>query len=491
MFFRQKQKDFFRPLTSKYREQIANCLQSLYQQLYTIQADYESLNTREKLVALFQETVTRSPVFDLDNDDEANVPVRNDREQANWILNALLEYGWLEKQVDEATLQSSYAFTRIGRLFTQSIVETNGAAYRTRHRNTRNVRNALKMFVDQGDVYDLLDAFEFSERIISDFSDTIAELDERKRQLVKEVEAQQLVEKASEEFFEFMEKRFMPDLSIRLSADSVEKWRDEIQDSVNKARRKRKEFKADAESNLRKVAPELVEQKNTSVYLSILERIEQRIHRASEIMLPALRRSLHGFTRRADIIMRQLSFSAQGRQSELLEICQSLSQESDDQVNQKLQLAGEKLAQLQVAFFDPQQIKLYQRQKKRIVDTRAEDSESMDDGARKDLYIRQTVERAFALSNKDMAEYLVKSLGKGHRIYSHQLPVSSARELLMRAHAIEVGSAGRQSSEFQFVVEPTGKRITDDYFEADEFSITLEAQQPKEHTEQRDTNEAE
>ncbi len=491
MFFRQKQKDFFRPLTSKYREQIANCLQSLYQQLYTIQADYESLNTREKLVALFQETVTRSPVFDVDNDDDANVPVRNDREQANWILNALLEYGWLEKQVDEATLQSSYAFTRIGRLFTQSIVETNGAAYRTRHRNTRNVRNALKMFVEQGDVYDLLDAFEFSERIISDFSDTIAELDERKRQLVKEVEAQQLVEKASEEFFEFMEKRFMPDLSIRLSADSVEKWRDEIQDSVNKARRKRKEFKANAETNLRKVAPELVEQKNTSVYLSILERIEQRIHRASEIMLPALRRSLHGFTRRADIIMRQLSFSAQGRQSELLDICQSLSQESDEQVNQKLLQAGEKLAQLQVAFFDPQQIKLYQRQKKRIVDTRAEDSESMDDSARKDLYIRQTVERAFALSNKDMAEYLVKSLGKGHRIYSHQLPVSSARELLMRAHAIEVGSAGRQSSEFQFVVEPTGNRITDDYFEADEFSITLEAQPPKEPTEQRDTHEAE
>ncbi|WP_144392647.1 Wadjet anti-phage system protein JetA family protein [Pleionea sediminis] len=491
MFFIQKQKDFFRPLTSKYREQIASCLQSLYQQLYTIQADYDSLNTREKLVALFQETVTRSPVFDGDTEEDSNLPVRNDREQANWILNTLLEYGWLEKQVDEATLQSSYAFTRIGRLFTQSIVETSGAAYRTRHRNTRNVRNALKVFIDQGDVYDLLDAFEFSERIISDFSDTIAELDERKRQLVKEVEAQQLVEKASEEFFEFMEKRFMPDLSIRLSADSVEKWRDEIQDSINKARRKRKEFKADAEKSLRKVAPELIEHQNTSVYLMILERIEQRIHRASEIMLPALRRSLHGFTRRADIIMRQLSFSAQGRQSELVDICQNLSQEPTNLVDEKLEQAGEKLAQLQVAFFDPQQVKLYQRQKKRVVDTRAEDSESMNDSARKDLYIRQTVERAFALSNKDMADYLVKSLGKGHRIYSHQLPVSSARELLMRAHAIEVGSAGRQSSEFQFVVEPTGKRINDDYFEADEFTITLKSRNDLNQSEQREVNEAE
>jgi hypothetical protein len=472
MFFDQKKKDFFRPLTSKYREQIVCCLQALYEQFYSVQADYESINSRDKVVALFQETVTRSPVFEA-NDDDQNLPVKSDREQANWILNNLLEYGWLEKQVDEATLQSSYAFTRVGRLFTQAIVETNGAAYRTRHRNTRNVRNALKVFVEQGDVYDLLDAFEYSERIISDFSDTIAELDERKRQLVKEVEAQQLVEKASEEFFEFMEKRFMPDLSIRLSADSVEKWRDEIQDSINKARRKRKEFKAEAERNLRKVAPELLEQTSSSVYLMVLERIEQRIHRASEIMLPALRQSLHGFTRRADIIMRQLSFSAQGRQNAIAEICQKLSQQDDTNVEQKLTKAGELLAQLQVAFFDPQQVRLYQRKKKRIVDTRAEEGESFDDEARKQLFIRQTIERAFALSNKDMAEYLVQALGAGHRIYSHQLPVTTARELLLRAHAIEVGSAGRQSSDYQFIVEPTGQRVNDGFFEADEFSITL------------------
>jgi hypothetical protein len=128
---------------------------------------------------------------------------------------------------------------------------------------------------------------------------------------------------------------------------------------------------------------------------------------------------------------------------------------------------------LQVAFFDPQQVRLYQRKKKRIVDTRAEEGESFDDEARKQLFIRQTIERAFALSNKDMAEYLVQALGAGHRIYSHQLPVTTARELLLRAHAIEVGSAGRQSSDYQFIVEPTGQRVNDGFFEADEFSITL------------------
>src|SRR5690606_2833599 len=95
-------------------------------------------------------------------------------------------------------------------------------------RNTRNTRNALDAFAQQGEIHDLLDAFEYSERIISDFTDVIAELDERKRQLVQEVEAQVLVQRATEEFFEFMEKRFQPDIAIRLSADSVEKYREDI-----------------------------------------------------------------------------------------------------------------------------------------------------------------------------------------------------------------------------------------------------------------------
>jgi hypothetical protein len=51
----------------------------------------------------------------------------------------------------------------------------------------------------------------------------IAKLDERKRQLVHE--AQQLVHRASDEFFEFMDKGFMLDLALRFFEDSVAKAR--------------------------------------------------------------------------------------------------------------------------------------------------------------------------------------------------------------------------------------------------------------------------
>jgi len=473
VFFCNQQTQFFRPLTGKYREQIVECLRLLYTRLYSAQADYSRIVTREQVVETFQEVITRTPLLDL-NEDETGLPVRNEREQANWILNLLMEHGWIERQVDEATLQSSYTFSRVGRLFTQPMGEATGGRFRTRHRNTRNTRNALQSFVDQGEVYDLLDAYEYSERIISDFSDVIAELEERKRQLVREVESQQLVQRASDEFFDFMEKRFMPDLAVRLSADSVEKYRDEIQTLIGKARRKRKEFKANAERALRKAAPELLQDANASLYWMMLDGIESRMQSASEVMLPALRSALHGFTRRADIIIRQLSFSSSGRQSELAPICQKLSELPDAQQSARLTAAGDALAGINVGFIEPGLTKLRSGPAYRVVNTEVEEHGMADKETRRQLFIDQTMERAFAVNNQALRDYVVKALNQGHRIHSHNLPINNARELLMGAHAIEVGAAGNRSSEFRFRVEPSGQRVRTDYFDlTDEFTIEL------------------
>ncbi len=474
MFFCEQQQDFFRPLTSKYREQVLECLQLLYVRLYTSQADYNQVLSRDMIIECFEEAITRAPLLDSQQEDEFIQATRSQREQASWTLNLLLEHAWLEKQVDEATLQSSYGFTRVGRLFTQPVIELNQGRFRTRHRNTRNTRNALKMFVEQGDIYDLLDAYEYSERIISDFTDVISELDERKRSLIQEVENQQLVQKASDEFFDFMEKRFVPDLSIRLSVDSVEKYRDEIDSTIASARRKRKDFKLRAEQELRKCAPELVSEGAPSLLFYLLDKIEQRIHNASDIMLPALRKALLSFTRRADIIMRQLSFSYQEGGDQLLNNLRQLSALNEDDFQLRIQGAAQQMAGLKVNFIDPSQLKIHATRRKKIVDTRVEQAVVMDEASRKALYLQQMVEKAFTTNNQDMKDYLVTSLNKGHKIALHQLPISNAKELLMRSHAIEIGSAGHQSSEFEFRVEPTGQRVSDEYFlDGDEFTLEL------------------
>ncbi len=473
MFFTENRKHFFRPFFGKYREQAVECLRILYARLYGSLADYERAFTREQVLEAFGEAITRTPVLEEDEED-FSAPVRTEREQANWILNLLLEHGWVERHADEATLQSSYAFSRVGRLFTQPMVETAGGGFRTRHRNTRNTRNALQSFLERGEVYDLLDAYEYSERIISDFSDVIAELDERKRALVREVEAQQVIQQASDEFFDFMETRFMPDLSVRLSADSVEKYRDEIQALLGKARRKQKKFKASAERELRKLAPELLQDKNLSLYLHVLDNIESRIHSASAIMLPALRNALHSFTRRADIIIRQLSYTLGGEQGDLLGLCQQLGQLPEQEQQQALNAVADCLATLDLGVADPTSLRLFAGRQRRVVNTASEEHAPMDKAARRELFVEQALQKAFVVNNREVGQYIIEALKSGHRIHSKQLPVHSARDLLMAAHAIEAGAAGRQSSEFRFHVQATGHRVQTDYYAmTDDFIIEL------------------
>ena len=472
MFFTDDRNQFFRPLTGKYREQALECLRQLYAQLYSAMADYRRTLNRAQVVEIFQEAITRTPVLE----EEASgfsVLVKSEREQAVWILNQLLEHGWLERLVDEATLQSSYAFTRVGRLFTQPMVETAGGRFRTRHRNTRNTRNALHSFLDKGEVYDLLDAFEYSERIVSDFSDVIAELDERTRDLIHDVEAQQVVQRASDEFFDFMEKRFIPDLSIRLTTDSVEKYRDQIQSLITTARRKRNEFKADAERELRKVAPELLSDPGHSLYLMILDGIEGRMHAASEIMLPALRHALNSFTRRADIIIRQLSYAGGSQQNRLLEACQHLSELPEEVRAKRLERAGEMLAVIQVGFVDPGALTLRADRPERLVNSSVEVAAEMDQSARRALFVEQALERAFAVNNRAMRDYVVAALSNGRRIHSRHLPVGNATELLLSAHAIEIGAASG-SSEYRFRITPQAGECSTEYFtKTDHFMIEL------------------
>ncbi|HEY8537589.1 MAG TPA: Wadjet anti-phage system protein JetA family protein [Steroidobacteraceae bacterium] len=474
MLFADERTQFFRPLTSKYREQVVACLRALYARLYSSLAEYSRVVTREIVIECFQEAITRTPVLD-DGDDDTAPPARGEREQANWMLNLLLQHGWLETHADEVTLTSTYGFSRIGRLFTQPMVEIESARFRTRHRNTRNTCSALRSFLEKREAYDLLDAYEYSERIVSDFSDVIAELEERKRQLVRDVEAQQLIQRASDEFFDFMEKRFIPDLAVRFSEDSVVKYREELASLLRRARMLRKEHKREIEIELRRVAPELIPENGRSLLMTILDQIESRIHSAAEVMLPALRQSLHGFTRRADILLRQLSFT-EASQHALLDAFAELATLSEADRNERLARAGEVMGTLKVGFIAPDQLRLHNTARKRRVQTLAEADPVDDLEMRRRLFVEQALERAFVIHNREIYEYIVSALAGGHEIRTTALPMRDARELLYAAHAIEIGSEseGATGVAFRFEVRPTGHRARNEYFNGfDEFVIRV------------------
>ena len=475
MFFTHERLNFFKPLTSKYREQVVQCLSLLYERQYSSNADYGSSLSRDQLIEIFEEALARSSthIFE-DEDDIQEQRFKSYREQASWALTQLLEAGWIEKQVDSATLQSTFPFSRMGRIFTLALVESDNTQIRTRHRNTRNTLNALEAFYSRGEVYDLLDAYEYSERIITDFTDVISELEERKRELVREVEAKQLAQQATDHFFDFMEKRFKPDIAVRLSADSVEKHREDINKAIRKIKRKKREEKAEAERSLRKTVPDLYHAKE-SYLIHILDTIDQRMRNASEIMLPALRRSLHGFTRRADIIIRQISYMNSHNKNDLIEICKELADLSAKEYDERMHAASDLMATMSVQLIDPKQIRLNERKQKQWVDSTVHEQKAIDKDAQRELMIQQLLDQAFIINRKHVNDYVVNSLKAGKRISTRDLCVDDAKDLIAMAHVIEIGGVNNLSSELEFRVTPTGNTVTDsEYYKSyDEFTIEL------------------
>ena len=369
MFFEQERVQFFRPLTSKYREQMVECLKELYKQLFSSShagsSDYGQALSRDALLNIFSEALVRAPVIQEDGDDEER-RFKSHKELASWLLNTMIEHGWIEKQVDEATLQSSFNFSRWGRQFVEPFMDGQRSQQVARHRNTRNVRNALESFLEHGEVYDLLDAFEFSERIITDFTDVISELDERKRDLVREIEGQGMAQHASEQFFDFMENRFQPDLSVRLSADNVEKYRNQISELIEQVRNSPNEFKKSSEKRLRELLPDQVKG-NGSLLWAVLDDIEHRLKSACEHILPLVRKSLQNFTKRADIIIRQMSYLSSQKHNDVVAVCKQLSDLNPQEQNAQLERVSQLMAVPQLAFVDPGQVRLQPPRRRTVI----------------------------------------------------------------------------------------------------------------------------
>lgn len=471
MFFADSHQHFFRPLTGKYREQVVECLRLLYERLYTAKADYGESLTREQILETFSEALTRAPQLDGDGSSEPEGRFRNLREQSVWVLNSLVEFGWLEKLVDSATLTVSYPFSRRGRLFTQPMVELNSTRVRTRHRNTRNTLNSLDAFASRGEVYDLIDAWEYSERIVADFTDMIAELEERKRELVREVEAQILVQQATDEFFSFMESRFQPDIAIRLSADSVEKHRDSIGRVIGQIRRKDNEKKAEWERRLRQQLPELHADGQSVLWL-MLDTIEDRMRRACEVKLPALRQALQGFTKRAEIIIRQLSYLQSNTEGAFTDLCQDLGKAGNRDV--LLSQLGDELAAFQLRLYDPKQTQLWQRSRRQPVNTLVEDDAPMTDDSQRDILLQQLLDQAFNFNSSDLRSYLSSALGSGQRVNSRDLPLTGARDLLAMSHALEAAAVSQDGSGPFVEVTFTGEVASNDYFQQfDEYTLEI------------------
>ena len=149
----------------------------------------------------------------------------------------------------------------------------------------------------------------------------------------------------------------------------------------------------------------------------------------------------------------------------------------EDEYDALLTTVGERLATLNVGFADPEGLRLHSARSRRVVNTAVESEAEADPQEQRKLFVQQALERAFALNNRELRDYLVETLASGHSVRTGSLPVRDARDLLRAAHAIEAGISA--DGGYRFRIEPTGQRIATDYYEAtDEFVIELVEESP-------------
>ena len=234
LFFDAERTRFFRPLNSARRELVAACLRTLYERLHGPSADYAHNLNREDLKDLLMPEVQahQARLDSADQQDELGAVETDDPAQvASLIIRILVQDGWLEQFPDRQGLVTAFRFTRPGKLFAEAFWSLNRPS-RSRQRNMRSCRNALDAALsERGDAHDLVDAYEYAEKVIEDLTEGIDDLQERVRQLMVEAS----FHSQWDSFVEFLQ-RFQRDYSKQLTVDSSTLHRGAIKQKLEQLR---------------------------------------------------------------------------------------------------------------------------------------------------------------------------------------------------------------------------------------------------------------
>lgn len=472
MFFEAERKSFFRPLNGKLRELVAACLRSLYERLHGPGADYsQNLNRdslRDVLMPAIQEyaaeVIGESVVED---DDLANIDSGDVQQLAGALIRSLLKDGWLETFGDRVGLVTAYRFTRPGKLFAEALWSLSRLRTRSRQRNVRGCRNALEAALKNVDAYDVVDAYDYAEKVISDLSEGVDYFQELVRRLMSEASRTPW-----DEFIEFLD-RFEKDFKKQMTADNVERHRQAIREAINKLRSIEQEKYDLLELQLQDIASWAnTDGQAESTFDWMLDRVEEMVETACTTKHPELLKAMNIYVRRATSIVQQamLIRGGQARHNYSKAIGRVAELEGDAQTT-LLQKLGDAIASAEVRVLDPASFKLRsvsQRRKALAVTVQPRVSRE----SRLDAAMQRAEAGAFALSNDDVLECLRREMRLRQKaIRLSSLPVETATDVLQAMQAVE---AVRSSHGADIKATKLPTRLYNAFYSANDFLIEFD-----------------
>lgn len=469
VFFEADRQKFFRPLNSSRRELVAACLRALFERLHGPAADYAHNLNREALKDLIS-PVVRDHQNELDPEagqDELNSSETEDPLQLTAVvIRVLLRDGWLEQYPDRHGLVTAFRFSRPGKLFAEAFWALHRPS-RSRQRNMRGCRNALEAALsERGDAHDLVDAYEYAEKVIEDLADGIDYLQERIRHLMQEATAHS----QWDDFVEFLE-RFQRDYSKQLTADSAPLNRQAIRLKLENLRASldSSKFKR-MEAQLQDIAAWAVkEHSGPSVLEWLLDRIDDIVNAACESKQPTFVRAMDTYIRRVTGLVQQSMMlrTGQTRHAYLTAIARLAERDTEGQ-NRLLLAVGERISSVEVRLLDPSSFKLRsatQRRKASTISVQPRASRA----ARLESVMKRAEAEAFSVANEELSQKLRGELNLfRHAIRLSSMSPKTAKDLVASLQTVE---AVRNSKGGDLTAKKLPHRVENEFYSGFDYEI--------------------
>ncbi len=475
LFFKDRTFHFFGPLTGRYREMAVSCIRNLYLRLNGPEADYSYHLTRADVLDIIVASIRQAPALD-DETPAAGETRMSEQDRAAWMLKKLLDAGWIEAYMDSGTMQTAYRFTAAGRQFAIPFAQGHFELI-TNTQHTRSTLSHLQSFVTKLQastlsVGDLMIAAKLSGEIIGDFNEIIEEIVEQRRALIASVNREiQAAKQAGDNFFEFMEKRFIPDMCVRFSRDSVELYRNEILDLLDVIRGQSDETKAAIERELRHYSPHLLKADRPSILVWVLDLIAHRLTAACDVKIPELRAQTENFIRRATVLINHLASLAFGEiaTDSVFSLVKRLSELPKEDLQAVLEDDRSRTPRMAIGLVNPGKVKLSGRKLPRQIQTGMQKEAAIQPEERRLAYIRQQLALAFRIDSASIQDFVIKQLLGGRKVRASNFIIQDAASLLGAIYAPMVGSVGKSKPLFR--ITPSEEAVENDYYIGSDFTI--------------------
>lgn len=468
-FFQAERQRFFRPLNSARRELVAACLRTLYERLYGPSADYAHNLSRDSVKELLQPVIRdhQERLETSDAQDELDVAEAQDPQQlASLVIRVLVNDGWLEEYPDRQGLVRAFRFSRPGKLFAEAFWSLHRPS-RSRQRNMRGCRNALDAALgERGDAHDLVDAYEYAEKVIEDLTEAIDDLQERVRHLLVEAS----IHDQWDDFVEFLE-RFQRDYSKQLTIDSSTLNRNAIKLKLEQLRNELPDAKfRRLESQLQDIAHWAVKEHNGDTVLEwLLERIEEIVDAAHQSKQPGFLRAMENYVKRVTGLVQQSMMlrTGQSRHAYLAAV-QKLAAMDEATQDKLLLRIGAHIATTEVRLLDPASFKLRSAaQRRKAATTSVPPRPSRE--ARLASVMKQAQDQAFAVANEELTQKVRLDL----RLFKHPvrlsaMPLATARDVLSTMQMVEA-VRGTKARDLRATRLPG--RVENEFYSGSDFEI--------------------